>query len=146
MELQTILVPIDFSEHSASALDAAVDLAKAFGAKLELVHCYPPASTFVAPYGGAIPVDLEREVRESAGRQLSEWVGKASAAGVEANATVTPAPPVSGVIERAEAVDADLIVMGTRGLSGLKHVLLGSVAERTIRLAPCPVLTLKNDD
>ena len=145
MEIRTILVPVDFSDHAARALDTGIGIARTLGARIELVHCYPLPTTVIAPYGGSIPVDLERDIRNAAAKQIEEWVGKASAAGVEAEGFVTSAPIVSGILDRARAVEADLIVMGTRGLSGLKHVVLGSVAERTIRLAPCPVLTLKAD-
>jgi nucleotide-binding universal stress UspA family protein len=144
MDVQTILVPTDFSEHSAHAFEAALDLARAFGAGIELIHCYPP-SAVVAPYGVALPVALDKEIRDAANAQLAEWAEKAAAAGIKANASVSPAAPVSGILDRAKQTKASLIVMGTRGLSGLKHALLGSVAERTIRLAKCPVLTIKAD-
>jgi nucleotide-binding universal stress UspA family protein len=145
MEVRTILAPVDFSDHSARALDTAISIAKIFGAKVQLLHCYPLPAAVVAPYGGTIPMDLERDVRNAAAKQIEEWVGKVVAAGVEGQGFVTSAPAVRGILDRADDVGADLIVMGTRGLSGLKHVVLGSVAERTIRLAKCPVLTLKAD-
>ena len=145
MDIRTILLPVDFSEHSAKALDAATGLARSFGARLELLHCYPPSAAVVGHYGVVFPVDLERKVREGAIARLEEWVQKATAVGIDARGTVTAAPPVSGIAEHALETDADLIVMGTRGLSGLKHLLLGSVAERTIRAARCPVLTVHAD-
>ena len=145
MEIRTTLTPVDFSDHSARALDTAIDLAKTFGARVELIHCYPLPAAIVAPYGGTIAMDLERDVRNAAAARVQEWVGKVDAAGVKGDGVVTSEPPVTGILDRARVVDADLLVMGTRGLSGLKHVVLGSVAERTLRMAPCPVLTVKAD-
>lgn len=144
MELRTILVPIDFSDDSAKALDYAIELAKLFpGAKLHLMHCYPINVGGVSPYGIVIPESFDRECREAATRQLDVWAEKVTAAGVPVECTVTSRFPSEAIASHAEDIGADLIVMGTRGLTGLKHVLLGSVAERTLRVAPCPVLTVK---
>jgi nucleotide-binding universal stress UspA family protein len=140
---QRILVPVDFSDHAARALDYAIELAKAFGSKLHLLHCYQINVGGVSPYGIVIPETLDRDVREAASRQLGEWSDKAREKGVETEGTVTPIFPSEAIANVAERIDADLIVMGTRGLSGIKHVMLGSVAERVIRIAPCPVLTVK---
>jgi nucleotide-binding universal stress UspA family protein len=146
MELHKILVPIDFSEHSKRALDEALDLAKSFGAELHLLHCYEtfPIGAAVAPYDYVVPESVARAVREGAQALLSEWSRKAAGAEVKIHEHVTAGPPTVGIVELAKALGADLIVMGTRGRTGLKHVLLGSVAERTIRIAPCPVLTVKH--
>ena len=143
MPIQKILVPVDFSEHSAHALDEAIGLAKALGAKLTLLHCYQINVGGISPYGISIPDGWDREVREAASRGLADWQGKADAAGVEAESRLSPQFPSEAIAACAEEIGADLIVMGTRGLSGIKHVVLGSVAERTIRIAPCPVLTVK---
>jgi nucleotide-binding universal stress UspA family protein len=77
---------------------------------------------------------------------MDKWVAKVKSAGVAVESTVTPTAPVEAIERTAEEIGADLVVMGSRGLTGLKHVLLGSVAERTLRTAPCPVLTVKDDD
>jgi nucleotide-binding universal stress UspA family protein len=145
MEIHRILVPVDFSEHSHHALDEAIELAKRFGAEVHLIHCYQvyPAGAVGYPYDVALPESYERAVREAATAQLSDCRAKATARGVRVEQHLSVGPPSHGIVELAEKLPADLIVMGTRGLSGLKHVLLGSVAERTIRHAPCPVLTVK---
>jgi universal stress protein A len=140
---QMILVPVDFSEHASRSLDFAIELARQFEGKLHLVHSYPIHPTMVSPYGVALPPDLDRTFREAADKQLGEWAGRARKAGLAVETTTTSDPPVEAIVRCAERIHADLIVMSTRGLTGLKHVLLGSVAERTLRLAPCPVLTLK---
>ena len=138
-----ILVPIDFSSHSSQALDTALELAKSFGSKLHLLHCYPINVGAISPYGLVIPESFDRDIREAASRQLEQWRQKVSAQKIEVETEVTPLTPSEAIASSAERIGADLIVMGPRGLSGLKHVLLGSVAERTVRTAPCPVLTLK---
>lgn len=144
MDIHKILVPVDFSEHSQRALDEAVGLAKKFGAELHLVHCYQvyPAGG-VAPYDVVLPESVERTIQEAARALLAEWAEKAAGQGVRVQRHLSASAPSSGIADLAEALGVDLIVIGTRGLSGLKHVLLGSVAERTIRSAPCPVLTVK---
>ncbi len=143
--VQTILVPLDFSDHSARAFEMAVALAKALGAKLELLHCYQ-LNPGVSPYGVVLPESFEREVRLVAARGLAQWRDKATADGVETNTKLSPMVPSLAIAETAAELGCDLVVMGTRGLSGIKHVLLGSVAERAIRTAPCPVLTVKASD
>lgn len=143
LEFRRILVPIDFSETSAAALDAAIDLAKRLGAELHLVHVYP-VHPLPWPYGTPLPATLDRDLREAAQRLISEWSGKATAAGVAVSEHVVPGNAAAeGIAEQASALGADLIVIGTHGRSGLPHVLLGSVAERTIQRAACPVLAVK---
>jgi nucleotide-binding universal stress UspA family protein len=143
---EKILVPVDFSEHSARAVDHAVTLAKAFDGRIDLLHCYQINAGGISPYGLVIPESLDKEVREAALAKLDEWRGKVEAEGVDASADISPLFPSEAISNRAREISADVIVMGTRGLTGMKHVLLGSVAERTIRIAPCPVLTVKDED
>jgi nucleotide-binding universal stress UspA family protein len=141
--LQRILVATDFSPHADRAFDWAAALARRFSAQLELV-----TSVFVMPYAGgppglAIPADFVRGLREAAERRLGELAARAS--GVRVTSTVLHEDPSSGICALARERGVDLLALGTRGRSGLAHVLLGSVAERTARLAPCPVLTLHGD-
>ena len=141
-----ILVPVDFSDHSLAALEAAVELAKVFNSRLHLLHCYQIQPVGVSPYGIVMPESFDKDIREAASRQLDAWREKASASGVQAEVHLSSMFPSVAISETATEVGADLIVMGTRGLSGIKHILLGSVAERTLRVAPCPVLTVKVAD
>jgi nucleotide-binding universal stress UspA family protein len=145
LEIHKILVPVDFSEHSQRALDEAIGLAKSFDAELHLLHCYQVHPQAVAPYGIVVPETFEHDIRMAALQRLSELRDKASAQGVRVKEHITAHFPGEEIVEMANRLGIDLIVMGTRGLTGLKHVLLGSVAERTIRLASCPVLTVKAD-
>ena len=143
MDIRKILVPVDFSDHSQRALDEAIGLAKAFGAQLHLLHCYQIHPTAIAPYGIVVPETFEHDVRMAALQRLSEWREKAATQGVDVQEHITAHFPAEEIAAMADRIGIDLIVMGTRGLTGIKHVLLGSVAERTIRLARCPVLTVK---
>ncbi len=97
----------------------------------------------LTPYGVNIPVDFEREFRQAADLQMTACADRVRKAGLAVEVTTTADLPSDAIVRCAEKTGADLIVMGTRGLTGLKHVVLGSVAERTLRLAPCPVLTVK---
>jgi nucleotide-binding universal stress UspA family protein len=98
---QRILVPIDFSEHSEQALEMARELAKAFNAKLLLLHCYQVNPGAVSPYGIVLPENFDREVREAAARRLDEWREKASADGVDVEAHLSSTFPSMGIVDAA---------------------------------------------
>ena len=89
-----------------------------------------------------MPLDLERSVREAANKQLAAWAERVRKAGVPVESSTSAEAPSEAIVHCAEKIGADLIVMGTRGLTGLKHVLLGSTAERVVRggAAICPML------
>ena len=144
--MQTILVPTDFSTHSEKALEVAKRLAKLSGGKIHLLHCYQINVGGVSPYGITVPEEFNRQVRDAAAKQVDDLEQKVAADGIAVESHITPRFPSEAVSDLAEELGADLIVMGTRGSTGLKHILLGSVAERTLRIAPCPVLTVKEMD
>ena len=149
MNVDTILVPTDFSQVASAALSAAEELARLFGAKIVLLHAYhidvpiqPPGIT-----GGLVlPPEFVTSFREEATRRVDELVDAAKGRGAEITGHVDPAPAHLAILAYAEQLPADLIVMGTRGLTGVKHLMLGSVAERVVRDATCPVLTLKDQE
>jgi nucleotide-binding universal stress UspA family protein len=140
---QNILVPTDFSDHSKAALESAIALAKSLGSKIHLLHCYQIQAGGVSPYGIALPVDYFDNIREEASRQLGEWAEQVSSEGIEVESSLSSDFPSQEIALTAEKRGSDLIVMGTRGLAGIKHVMLGSVAERTLRISPCPVMAVK---
>ena len=146
MKIQKILVPVDFSAHSAKAVQTAIEFAKAFSAEVHLLHAYSLPVGVVGPYDYQIPANILGEMRDSAARRIDEEVKKVSDQGVTATGMITEGVPAQAIVDAAEQISADLIVMGTRGLTGLKHVVLGSVAERTIRHASCAVLTVQDPD
>jgi nucleotide-binding universal stress UspA family protein len=143
---QTILVATDFSEHSAQALATAIDLAKRLGASIRLVHAFDLPLPLLSPYEIAVPDAYLQETREAAARRLQEAEERVRAEGVEVESQLAEVPAAQAICEAARAAGADLIVLGTRGNSGLRHLVLGSVAERTLRLAHCPVLAVKAGD
>jgi len=148
MKIETILVPTDFSEDARKALETASELAKLFDSRIILLHAYRVDIPMTAPsLGGAfvLPEGFYLQLRSHAALQVEELAKEASRGGVQVTGVAMEQSPTSAIIEQAEILPADLIVMGTRGLTGLKHVALGSVAERVVRLAPCHVLTVKDD-
>ena len=141
--ITTILVPIDFSGHSSNALDTAIGLAETLGASIHLAHVLHYPVQFTAPAELSIPQDLWTQVRDGAEKELGDAARRVTGAGISVESHLVEGPSAQAIVELADKIGADLIVMGTRGLSGLKHVMLGSVAERTVRLAHCPVMTVK---
>lgn len=146
MQIKTILVPTDFSADADAALDNAVDLAKAFDAKLELFHAFhlevPP---IYGGFGGDFsnPIDILEPVRQAAEGSMDDLVKRTAARGVAVRGRVVMEHAAHAILDEAERVLADMIVMGTRGLSGLEHLVLGSTAERVVRMAHCPVMTIR---
>jgi nucleotide-binding universal stress UspA family protein len=135
-----LLVPHDFSEHSDRALETALGLAKALGAHIVLVHAFQRP---LEPYG-ILPIEPAlAEIPEAARQRLQVELDKVLAAGIEGEARVREGRAVDEILAEIEASGADLVVMGTHGLTGFSHAMLGSVAERTVRQAPCAVLTVK---
>ncbi|MFB6151074.1 MAG: universal stress protein [Haloarculaceae archaeon] len=135
----TILVPTDGSDGSMVALDEAVDLAAAFDATVHSL--YVVDTTVTQPNTGYIDV---AESFERIGRETTEAaVERAEEGGVEAVAAVRTGTPHRAILSYADETDADLVVMGTHGRTGLERYLLGSVTEKVVRTADVPVLTVR---
>ena len=145
MEIRKILVPVDFSDDSRSAFDQAIALARHFDAELTLYHCYPIPIPSIGrvPFGSVAPQQYVEAVRSAALEEVTRWRDQARARGVRAEGPIGAGSPANEITALGQKIGADWIVMGTRGRSGLAHVMLGSVAERTIRTASCPVLVVK---
>jgi universal stress protein A len=142
MDIRHILAPTDFSDPSKKALSDALELAQTFGAKLSLLHVFEPS-----PYLGFTPpamsTDLLGDLERQASTELAQVLPDAREAKVEVTRAVAIGSPPQQIVETAEAEHVDLIVMATHGRTGLSHLLIGSVAERVVRTAPCPVLTIR---
>jgi universal stress protein A len=138
---RTFLVPHDFSEDADAALETAVELAGRLGAEIHLLHAYQQPIDVLSPYGVSIPANVGPELRAASLARLQQIAARATGARIQTH--VVEGPPAIVIAEQARAIGADLVVMGTRGRTGLRHLLLGSVAERTVRTAPCAVLTVK---
>lgn len=143
VQIHRILVPIDFSPHAESVLEWAGHLAEEHGSRVVLLHAYHLPVELQQLEGTYLPPEFWPGVRAEAEQQLARSAERLRARGLEVEAVVREGYPASVIEEEAERQSADLIVIGTRGLSGLKHLLLGSIAERVVQRAPCPVLAVK---
>lgn len=139
-----IVVPTDFSESAEDAWGLAQRLATTSGAELVLVHVLVETPLFDE---GPFTMDRVRNVYDAArkwGQQsLDAWVAQAHARGIKARGVLRTGVPHREVVDLVADERADLVVIGTHGRGGLERALLGSVADRVVRLAPCPVLTVR---
>jgi len=147
--LNQILVATDFSEPSDAACAYGRELAGRFGATLHVLHVvqgFPPAA-FGAEGFSIIGPELQRQMEDDARHRLEELVMDSDDSGpATTTAVITDSSPAFAIIEYAKAHRIDAIVVGTHGRGALAHLLMGSVAERVVRLAPCPVLTVKSPE
>jgi nucleotide-binding universal stress UspA family protein len=141
---QKILVPTDFSKHSAEAIRAAVDLSRRYEASITLAYVFEPVS-YALPEGHVMQAPPQIEEMHSVFEQrLRQAVTDATAAGaLNVDAKLLTGPVAVEITDYAERSGYDLIVMGTHGRTGLRHLVLGSVAEKVVRTAPCAVLTVR---
>jgi universal stress protein A len=137
-----ILVPVDFSSHSDRAFRYALRLASRFGASVELIHAFESPIT-AEVYVPNLPEMLNSLIRE-AEKQLTALKSAAAGEGVSVEIHVLTGQPAHTIVEHARSGGFDLIVMGTHGRTGFSHLFVGSVAERVVRRAPCPVLTVRD--
>jgi nucleotide-binding universal stress UspA family protein len=142
--INKILVPIDFSDYSKSSLKYAVNYAKHFQASLILVYViepviYPPdfsMGQIAIPTPG---LEMDKRAKE----ELDKLAEKEIPSGVSVKKIIKTGKPFVEIIETAAEEDVDLIIIATHGHSGVEHILFGSTAEKVVRKAPCPVLTLR---
>lgn len=144
--IQQILVATDFSETSETALRYATSLAEAFHARLEVLHVVEEPFGYVASTHGYIPeVDAFRETLNKAAReQLSNVLTPEEVQRFQARLSLRTGTPYVEIVRFAKDHAVDLIVVGTHGRGSVWHALLGSVAERVVRNAHCPVLTVRH--
>lgn len=147
IELKRILVPLDFSEHSGEALKYGCALSEKFGSELHLLHVLQDLVAMVPEPGLAFPPpgDYMQELQQSAEQALAKLPDDSWPCGGTVMRCVRQGPPFVEIIRYAKENEIDLIVIGTHGRGGLAHMLLGSVAEKVIRKAPCPVLSIRPD-
>lgn len=145
---KTILIPTDFSEGSRQALRIASELAQTHSAKLHILHVteLPPGldtGTMIAPSPGGIPVTIVDFAREQAVAWMNQDRERFVASGIDTEVSIEVGSVVDTVLDTAERLGADLIVVGTHGRTGFAHFVLGSVAERIVRRSAVPVLTVR---
>ena len=142
-----VLVPLDFSEHARKALRHARGLARQYRGRLLLLHVVEPmACPSDLGYTPVITDEMVEEIRREAGARLEEEVAREKAAAIECEGLLRFGRPYLEITEAADDAGVDLIVLTTHGYTGLKHVLLGSTAERVVRHARCPVLVVRDKE
>src|SRR4051812_5258350 len=147
--LKRILVATDFGEAAEVALNYGREFARMFGATLEVVHVCDSVAARGFGVDGFVPdfAALQREVEVAANTQLDALLTDEDRTALKAKPVLrTSASPALAIVEYAMESRADLILMGTHGRGAMAHLLMGSVAERVVRLAPCPVLTLRHPE
>ena len=143
MNIQKILVPFDFSEYSEKACAWAVAMAEKWRARILLLHIVPRPSYPPVLIGTHFNAeDFERELRTEAEERAKAFVEKTEHGRVLIDVKVLIGEPSWDLCKVAEEEHFDLVIMGSHGRTGLGHMLLGSVAERVVRLSPCPVLVV----
>jgi nucleotide-binding universal stress UspA family protein len=143
--LRHILVPHDFSETGEHALTFALDLAEPLVARATVLHVYE-VPVFAFPESPVVTTDLAGQIEQAARRALDRVVARARRPGVTIDAVLRQGTIWSEIQAAAGEAKVDLIVMGTHGRRGLSRALLGSVAEKVVRTAPCPVLTVRGPE
>jgi universal stress protein A len=140
VRIRRILAPTDFSDPSAAALEYAAALAQKLGAHLIVTHVVEPI-TGGDVYGWAEAVSLRAEMKRDARRRIAALVATLSKQGVRNRGLMMEGSVAQSILEAAKS--ADLIVMGTHGRTGVSRLLIGSIAEKVVRGARCPVLTVR---
>ncbi|HKJ23344.1 MAG TPA: universal stress protein [Myxococcota bacterium] len=142
-----ILVAVDFSDHADRAVEAAAELAARFDAAIDVVHALElPQSVVPYAWSASFGIELDERIRQSADEQMSAIEARLVARGVSPTLHVRAGRPAEVIPAAADELASDLIVMGTRGNTGIQHLLLGSVAERTLRHASCSVLVVTAEE
>jgi len=147
--INNILVATDFGEASDSALRYGRELATRFGATLHVLHVAQNVyvTTFGAETYAAIVPEMQDEIEKAAKKRLDEALIDSDGSGPKTKAVVmTSSSPAYAIVDYARDHAVDLIVMGTHGRGALAHIVMGSVAERVVRLATCPVLTVRHPE
>ena len=147
LNIQNIIVPIDFSKMSVQAIQIAKQLARRFGASIHLAHVrqFNYAGDFVTPAPPVVPFSFmtyDQDGEQSALKELKKVAGECGVSSATCD-VLSGAPPFDEICRLAHTIPADLVVMPTHGRTGLKHVFLGSTAERIVQHSSCPVLVTR---
>jgi nucleotide-binding universal stress UspA family protein len=145
--LKNILVATDFSEPSAVALAYGRDLARSYGARLHVLHVIEDVMIrYSSEIGFALP-ELQADLEKAARRDLDSLLAADGPRTTDVVSTIETSVNIPGaIVAYARESDIDLIVTGTHGRGAVSHLLMGSVAERVVRSAPCPVLTVREHE
>ena len=143
MTAQRFLVPVDFSEDANQAVEYAIDLARKLGARMTPLHVIQLLPLGSGDMGVTVPFTYIQDLEADITGCLQAYLERVTAAGLEGEIAMVHGVPFQEILDTAKKQQVDLIIMGTHGRTGLQHVLLGSVAEKVVRLAPCPVLVVR---
>ncbi len=144
MEIKTILYPTDFSRGARVAMDHVISLAQDYNAKLILLHVIQDISVAEWFIPSSLSVaELLEDLEKNAGKEIDALGDEIAAKVKTVEKIVVRGMPFVEIIRTARETNADLIVIGTHGRTGMDHVLFGSTAEKVVRKAPCPVLTVR---
>jgi nucleotide-binding universal stress UspA family protein len=146
IELKKILYPTDFSEYAASARPYVIDLAKKFGAEVTVIHVLMSPSYAVSPEFAVDLTKIQKDMQAAAESSLAEVRKIFEKEGITTRAILEIGSPFSEIVHTAATDQSDLIIMATHGHGAVKHMLLGSTAEKVVRKAPCPVLTIRHPE
>ncbi len=144
MQIKTILFPTDFSQGARAAMDYALSLAQDYKARLILLYViqdisiaewYIPSSISAA--------DLVADMQKSASKEMEKWAAEVGGKVANVETLIERGVPFVEIIRVAKEKNADLLVIGTHGRTGIDHMLFGSTAEKVVRKSPCPVLTVR---
>ncbi len=144
-QFKKVLCPIDFSSDSFTALDYAADFARQGNGQLILMHIVDnPLTDFYGPRGANYYAEVEHAIEKS--KQMLTDAAHAHAAGVPCEVVVKHGNPYIEILDLATAQRADVIVMSTHGRTGPQRLVIGSVTEKVVRTAPCPVFTVRHEE
>jgi nucleotide-binding universal stress UspA family protein len=144
MQLEKILFATDFSENSEHAFEYALSLARQFNAKLYLVHVINEPVDLRGFYVPHISFEkLEKEIEEGAEKMMQKFCQAKMKDFSNYESLIVAGIPYEEILKKAESENISLIILGTQGRKGLDHFLFGSTAERVVRSAKCPVMTVR---
>lgn len=148
IKIANVLVATDFGDAAASALAYGREFARAFGARLHVLHVVENPMMWVGPESAAVDlVQVEKDLEAAAQRQMDQLVTAEDRQQLRAATIVrTGRTPAVEIANHAKLAAIDVIILGTHGRSGVSHMLMGSVAEKLVRIAPCPVLTVRHPE
>lgn len=144
LDIQKILVPVDFSEYSKMALDYSIEFSKRFNSDLILIYVIEPI-VYPSDFGlGQIPINqVDFEIQSKAEEELKKLIDEKVPPEVKSSFVVRTGKPFLEIINAAQEFNCDLIIIATHGHTGIEHILFGSTAEKVVRKSPIPVLTVR---
>jgi len=144
MQIKTILFPTDFSQGARAAMDHAISLARDYDARLILLYVIQDISIAEWYIPSSLSVtDLVEDMQKSAWKEMNKWAAEIATKVKNVEKLVGRGVPFVEIIKTAKDMNADMIVIGTHGRTGIDHMLFGSTAEKVVRKAACPVLTVR---